>query len=160
MKRLNESLLLLTKIENRQFTEQTTIDIEKMIKNKLSQFEEQWQSVGLEIVAKTNPAVIRGNVQLVDILLNNLFSNATRHNVANGFIHLQLEAAEFIISNTGEAEALDEQQVFNRFYKGNRFTGKHGLGLSIVKQICEVSNYGCSYCFALPDVHSFIVTWA
>ncbi len=157
MKRLNESLLLLTKIENRQFAEQTTIDFENLIKNKLSQFKEQWQSMGLEIRAKTNPAVITGNVQLIDILLNNLFSNATRHNVANGFIHLQLEDSKFTISNSGEAQALDEQQVFNRFYKGNSFTGKHGLGLSIVKQICEVSGYKCSYRFAPPNVHSFVI---
>lgn len=159
MKRLNESLLLLTKIENRQFAEQTNIDVEKMIKNKLAQFEEQWQSVELQIDAKTNPAFITGNVELIDILLNNLFSNATRHNVANGFINLQLEASQFVISNSGEAQALDEQQVFQRFYKGNSFTGKHGLGLSIVKQICEVSDYKCSYCFALPNVHSFIIQW-
>ncbi len=159
MKRLNESLLLLTKIENRQFAEQTTINVEKMVKNKLAQFEEQWQSLQLKIDAKTNPAVITGNVQLVDILLNNLFSNATRHNAANGFIHLQLEAAQFIISNSGEAGALDGQQVFNRFYKGNSFSGKHGLGLSIVKQICEVSNYRCSYRFELPNIHSFVIQW-
>ncbi len=159
MKRLNESLLLLTKIENRQFAEQATIDIEDLIKNKLSQFEEQWQSMGLEIRAKTNPAVIMGNVQLIDILLNNLFSNATRHNSTNGFIHLQLETAQFVISNSGEAQALDKQQVFNRFYKGNSFTGKHGLGLSIVKQICEVSNYRYSYYFMPPNVHTFVIQW-
>ncbi len=159
MKRLNESLLLLTKIENRQFAEQTSINIDTLIKNKVVQFEEQWQSLGLEIMAKTNPAVITGNMQLIDILLNNLFSNATRHNVANGFIHLQSEAAQFTISNSGETKALDGQQVFNRFYKSNPFTGKHGLGLSIVKQICEVSNYSCSYRFVAPNVHTLMVDW-
>ncbi len=159
MKRLNESLLLLTKIENRQFREQADINVDELLKNKQAQFEEQWQNLHFKMSGETAKVVITGNAQLFDILLNNLFSNATRHNVANGWICLQLKASQFTITNTGEAQALDAQQVFNRFYKGNSFTGKHGLGLSIVKQICEVSDYKCSYYFALPNEHSFVINW-
>src|SRR5438270_6802034 len=42
--RLNQSLLLLAKIENHQFEEVSAIDLKKNLEEKLSQFQELWQS--------------------------------------------------------------------------------------------------------------------
>lgn len=100
-----------------------------------------------------------GNAQLIDILLNNLLSNATRHNAHGGTIHISLQEDTLEVSNSGEPNSLDQQSIFNRFYKGNSFTGRHGLGLSIVKQICEVSGYTCQYHFRQPATHSFVIQW-
>ncbi len=48
MKRLNESLLLLAKIENRQFSEQATLLLKPVLLKKQSQFAEQWESMKLQ----------------------------------------------------------------------------------------------------------------
>lgn len=41
-----------------------------------------------------------------------------------------------LIRNIGVAHATDTAQLLNHFYKENAANENHGLGLSIVKQIC------------------------
>ena len=159
LSKLNQSLLLLAKIENRQFTEKVNIELPPLIHSRQIQFAEQWENKHIAVDADLNKATITGNQRLVEILLNNLFSNATWHNINNGIIVLQLRPKYFKITNTGYAQPLDEQQVFNRFYKGNTESARHGIGLSIVQQICKASGYICRYQFQQPNLHSFIVSW-
>ena len=160
LKKLNQSLLLLAKIENRQFSEMIQLDLQVIVLNKQRQFCEQWQSENRQVNVTTSAATIYGNPQLTDILLNNLLSNATKHSAKGTTITIALQPSELIIGNIGEAKALDEQQIFNRFYKGDVVAaGSHGLGLSIVKQICDVSGYVCRYRFIMPDVHSFVISF-
>ncbi len=158
-KKLNQSLLLLAKIENRQFAEKTTLDMADLIRQKQSQFCEQWNAKHIVVETKTTTCYINANAQLIDILLNNLLSNATKHNYANGFIRIGLQSSQLRITNSGKATELNERIIFNRFYKGDAVAGSHGLGLSIVKQICDVSGYAYHYHFDLPDTHSFIIGW-
>jgi len=159
LSRLNQSLLLLAKIENRQFEEGKSIQLDKVVEDKIAQFGELWQSRNICFKTALSTATVHINPILLDILLNNLLSNATRHNVTNGCIELNLQQHHLYISNTGQPCSLDEQQIYNRFYKGNSITGKHGLGLSIIRQICEVSGFTCNYHFTSPATHSFIIQW-
>ena len=160
LKKLNQSLLLLAKIENRQFTEQTDINLVKLIHEKQGQFAEQLQSKNIEIRTSLSAVILSGNVQLIDILLNNLFSNAIRYNQKGGFIALYSDRLQFKISNSGKSQALDEKYIFKRFYREISNDVHHGLGLSIVKQICDVSGYNCYYQFQSPNIHSFVVDWS
>lgn len=159
LKKLNQSLLLLAKIENQQFAEKSSINLEAILQLKQQQFCEQWESRQLKINFRLSPAIIYGNKYLVDILVGNLISNATRHNIRNGFIQVKLQNNKLEISNAGASQPLDEHYIFSRFYKGLTGTGQCGLGLSIVKQICDVSGYWCHYLFELPNVHSFVISW-
>jgi len=159
LSRLNQSLLLLAKIENRQFEESACIELEKVLEKKMLQCNEWWQSKNINLEVAIGAATIHINPMLLDILLNNLLSNATRHNIHNGCIELKLQPHQLQISNSGEPHSLDEQQIFNRFYKGTSFTGRHGLGLSIIKQICEASGLTCNYYFQHPVTHSFKIEW-
>ena len=159
LSRLNQSLLLLAKIENKQFEESVAIQLDKVLEDKIAQFDELWQSKNISFKTALSTATIHINPILLDILLNNLLGNATQHNVTNGFIELNLKQHNLQISNTGQPCSLDENQIYNRFYKGNHTTGKHGLGLSIIKQICEVSGFICNYHFKSPATHSFTVQW-
>ncbi len=159
LSRLNQLMLLLAKIENRQFNEHTTIALQPLVQDKINQFKELWQSRHIVLTTKDANSVIYGNIQLIDILLNNLLSNATRHNIAGGFIAICLEPNTLTISNAGIPAALDERQVFSRFHKAVVAGEHHGLGLSIIRQICEVSGYSCAYQFEQPRVHTFVIKW-
>ena len=63
------------------------------------------------------------------------------------------------ISNTGIAQPLDETQLFKRFSKQKNAIVNHGLGLSIIQQICIASGYTVTYNFNLPNVHSFTISF-
>jgi signal transduction histidine kinase len=158
LSRLNQSLLLLAKIENNQFSEQTNIDLKELLQSKSDQFSELWNNKGLTVQTNLLEKNIKGNIHLVDILVNNLLSNATKHNTENGTITVVLNDA-LQITNTGIQYALDENKMYKRFARQNNSNDDQGLGLSIIHQICITSGYNCVYYFEEPDLHSFIINF-
>jgi len=159
LKKINQSLLLLTKIENNQFSEKTTVDISQQLQKKINQFSELWKAKNIEPQINLQPVKLSINTQLADILLNNLLGNATRHNFQNGNIIIDLQAKNLTVVNSGPGNAIDEKILFNRFSKANHSGESFGLGLSIIKQICDTSNFICSYSFQQPNMHAFAVKW-
>ena len=147
MTKLNQSLLLLSKIENRQFSETSSFDFKKIVEEKIAAWQELWQGKNITVTSLLEPTVITMNTQLADILLNNLFSNALRHSADGGSIHISLRNNEFLIANDASGAALETGKLFKRFSKGGQTTDHHGLGLSIVQQIGEVSGKKVSYHF-------------
>jgi signal transduction histidine kinase len=95
---------------------------------------------------------------LLDILLNNLFSNAINHNLSPGIIKIELKNNNFTVSNTGILQQLDESRLFNRFYKAFAKSSRNGLGLSIVSKICQVSEIKLSYQYE-HNLHKFHLAW-
>jgi signal transduction histidine kinase len=154
---LNKSLLLIAKIENNQFEANDVLDIRKKLDDKIRQFQELWNTE-IKIGCILEEASLIGNADLMDILLNNLFSNASKHNIPGGNINIELRPCYLSISNTGKQQALDNTRLFKRFYR-EASNGEHnGLGLSIVKQICELSNIQPAYQYK-NGVHTFIFIW-
>ena len=154
--RLNKELLLLAKIENQQFDNQGDISFKNITVSQVELFEEL---AGLKNITITvhlkNDWQLTGDLFLAETLVNNLLSNAVKHNVPNGTIHIELTCGMMIISNTGNAPLKHADRIFDRFYKEKQ-SGSSGLGLSIVKQICETLNLVISYRYK-DGSHSFIL---
>jgi signal transduction histidine kinase len=158
MARLNQSLLLLSKIENKQFSETQTVDFKNAVEKKMADWQEIWLAKHLKANASLDPRLVIMNPQLADILLNNLFSNATRHTAEGGIIQIHLRHDQFVMSNTASTGSLDTGKLFQRFSKGGQATDQHGLGLSIIRQIAEVSGIGVAYHYA-DGLHIFTISF-
>ncbi|MGB9772268.1 MAG: sensor histidine kinase [Candidatus Kapaibacteriota bacterium] len=85
--------------------------------------------------------MVSANQSLINILLSNLISNAIKHNIDNGTINIELKNNELIISNTGNYLNADPNKFFERFYKGSSSSDSVGLGLTIVKKICDLYEF-------------------
>ena len=147
MAKLNQSLLLLNKIDNKQFSEVNSLDFKTLVEQKMTDWQELWQGRNLHIGAILRSTPVAMNEQLAEILLNNLFSNAARHTADGGVVNIHLANNIFEISNSASNGPLDPEKLFKRFSKGGQTTDQHGLGLSIIKQITEVSAKQVSYHF-------------
>jgi len=158
LSKLNQSLLLLAKIENQQFTATEEINLKERVEEKLLQFNEFWAGNNIKILASLHAATVKANPELIDILLNNLLSNAGRHNVEGGDISISLYPGRLTIANTAKLNELDSKKLFSRFYKEAQHSKHNGLGLSIVKQICDHSDLGITYSF-IDQHHSFTFEW-
>lgn len=145
LSRLSGSLLLLTKIENKQFEQIAAVDLRKKIEHKVQQFQELWKSNELNLHWRLQDTIVRANDDLTDILLTNLLSNANRHNYKGGDIDIELVTGKLTVSNTGSSKPLDVKRLFRRFYKETSNSQSNGLGLSIIKQICEDSHIRIAY---------------
>jgi signal transduction histidine kinase len=158
LSRLNQSLLLLAKIGNRQFEEVEVVDVKKMIGEKLLDFQEIWDSQSIDLHTSLETSSVKMNKELADILLNNLLSNATRYNCPGGSITIRLNQQQLSITNTSREPALDTAQIFHRFYKPSSGNQHNGLGLSIIKQITDASGFLPSYAYQNNE-HTFTVAW-
>src|ERR1700730_11608000 len=158
LSRLSGSLLLLTKIENQQFEQVSVINLKEKIEEKVQQFQDLWKNNQLNLHCEMQEAIIRSNADLTDILLNNLLSNASRHNIKGGSIDIHLQAHQLTVSNTGSSKPLDPKRIFKRFYKEEAHSHHNGLGLSIIKQICEQSGIQITY-FYKNGKHVFKLNW-
>jgi signal transduction histidine kinase len=157
LNRLNQSLLLLAKIENKLMHEQAKIDLKALIEDKLNQFEEIFHEKNIKVKTILIDKEIYANPYLAEVLLNNLINNAIRHNYNSGEIMIELNDKQLVIQNTGDEPELNNEKIFTRFHKSSRSEGT-GLGLTISKQICESYNFTLEY--ALDGIyHTFTVTF-
>jgi len=151
---LNKNLLLLTKIENRQFLVKEDLDINRIVENKIEEFSPLIKSKSIKVDVNANGIFqVIISAELADILLNNLLANAIKHNSPDGKIHIELSEKELKICNTGKTNKLTNETIFNRFTKEN--SQSYGLGLAIAKQICDTHNITIQY--RKSDVHCFIL---
>ncbi|MCQ6959274.1 sensor histidine kinase [Mucilaginibacter aquariorum] len=157
LSRLNQSLLLLVKIENDLITDTEESELQEVILEKLKQFQELLSSKEITVETALTVKKLKVSKYLIDILLNNLISNAIRHNYSNGHIKIILTGSHLVFENTGSAVTLDSTAIFNRFQKGSGSEGT-GLGLAIVRNICKVYGWTIDYKF-VDGFHSFEIGW-
>jgi len=156
--RLNQTLLLLTKIDNNQYSNQQKVNLQKLVEQKLQQFDELLKARNIHAEAELDEAYVNINTELADILLNNLFSNAIKHNYNGGYMRCSLSQTRLSILNSGHGLTFNKEDMFKRFQKSNHSNGT-GLGLAVAKQICERSNLSINYSYT-GDEHVFEITFA
>ncbi len=157
LSRINKNLLLLAKIENKQFAEVTTFALNNLVAEVLPYFTEQAEQKSLTI-QQLNQAeiVLQANQGLTEIMVNNLFLNAIRYNIDNGSIQVILRDRELVISNTSLHLSLDTESLFKRFGQSSTDAHSSGLGLAIVKEICDRYGWQVHYRF-INNRHLFVI---
>lgn len=139
LERINKSILLLNKLENKDLFNSTDINLSKEIKAVVDDYNDFITTKKLKVNLTTDDKfVVTANHSLINILLSNLISNAIKHNIENGTINIELKNNELIILNTGNISNTDPNQFFKRFYKGSNSSDSVGLGLTIAKKICDL----------------------
>ena len=74
-------------------------------------------------------------------LINNLISNAIKYSYKDSLIEVNLEKNILRVKDFGIGISLEEQkEIFKRYKRGNNIEGGFGIGLDIVKRICEEYN--------------------
>lgn len=155
--RLNKSLLLISKIDNHQFKEETEINIQQIVNQTLDNLTEIYESLNINVETIENePITIKMDPTLASSLVTNLLKNAFVHNHPNGTISIKLKNNTLTIGNTGINEPLDENAVFQTFYKKGENTHSTGLGLAIAKAVCTEYGFEIRYQF-VENQHIFSV---
>src|SRR5690606_5007089 len=156
MTRLNKSLLLLSKIENRQFASGEMLDFNARLRRQADDFSEllHYRDIEVEMVEK---AELKGffNADLADVLITNLLKNAIVHNHDGGRIHILVTNAGIEIANTGPAQPLDTDKMFARFYRSSENSTSTGLGLAVAKAITQLHRAELTYRYE-GGLHRFI----
>ena len=143
---VNQSLILLTKLENQEYPVKEKLNFSRFVKDEIESFRELIEMKSLSLTTKLDPEVYLDlNPVLADILFTNLLSNAIRHNSMNGSIDVSMSSSGLSVKNTGDPPKVETHELFKRFKKDKQSSESTGLGLAIVKQICDLNNFKVEY---------------
>lgn len=145
--KLNKSLLLLSRIENGQYTEMEDVSVDEILDELLPDLMDIYEHKQVRLIRKREeqPFIIRCNHSLAQILVSNLVKNSLLHNREGGELQVLTTPTSLVIKNTGDVP-LDGDKLFRRFYHG--MDGKKdstGLGLAIARSIALSSSLKLMY---------------
>lgn len=145
--KLNKSLLLLSRIENGQYTEMEDVSVDEILDELLPDLMDIYEHKQVRLIRKREeqPFIIRCNHSLAQILVSNLVKNSLLHNREGGELQVLTTPTSLVIKNTGDVP-LDGEKLFRRFYHG--MDGKKdstGLGLDIARSIALSSSLKLTY---------------
>ncbi|PIB36401.1 hypothetical protein BFP72_13840 [Reichenbachiella sp. 5M10] len=145
--KIQQSLVTLSRIENEEFNQSTNIQLKPLIETLCLEKEDIFELKDIHLkTLLSSDVTLQNDPVLIEVLLHNLLQNAIKHNLpADGFIDIQLTRQSFVISNSGAQLNTSTADLMKRFKKNSAQSDSIGLGLSIVKKICEVSGYTLTY---------------
>lgn len=135
MKELIENMLLLSKNFK---LETEKIELRPLVEKIAQQKEKQY---GQKIEISGN-GTITANKEALEMIISNLLNNAIFHGKPPFEIKLSKNKIEIIDHGSGISKE-EQEKIFERFYKSRNSKG-HGLGLFLVKQLCNQMNLDIS----------------
>ena len=157
LSQMNRSLLLLYKIENKQFTNSDKVCLNELISQFLPDYKMVYEAKNITTEFLINgDFIVEMDDSLAHTLVSNLLKNAFIHNTDNGKLVIEIDADCISIKNSGMQKPLDENLIFERFYHTPENQHSTGLGLSIAKAICQIYNLNIGYSYS-KGFHTFTV---
>ncbi|MBC9794451.1 sensor histidine kinase [Sinomicrobium weinanense] len=153
---LNRSLLLLSKIENKQFFDNKEISVNHLVHQVVENLGDfaRFKEVDINIEEKGQASLSMDDT-LANILISNLVKNAVFHNLKGGYVNIEVRENKLVVRNSSPHGKMEEKDLFKRFFRKNQSQQSTGLGLAIVKAICRL--YGFSITYSYREEHCFTV---
>lgn len=161
MSKLNQALLLLSKIENKQFTNIQPVNFNLIVDSFIKNYQEQIKFKNLILKKDFSEAfILEIDFGLAEILVGNLLFNALKYASKETEVEITIHQNEMKISNSSEGLALDQGKLFKRFQRQNTHEKGIGIGigigLEIAKEIATAFHVNLKYQFEAHK-HQFIL---
>lgn len=157
LSRLSNALLLISRIENKQFPLTDRIDIPELVNEVLAELDDfiRLKNISINKNFESNE-IITGNRELIHSAIFNVLQNAIKFSPDDTEIYVSFKKGDqgrlqFSVQDHGPGiPDVLINSVFDRFKKGKRKESRdihekgNGLGLSIVKSICDLHGFECN----------------
>ncbi|MDR2152023.1 MAG: HAMP domain-containing histidine kinase [Helicobacteraceae bacterium] len=137
------------------------IDLSALLNERVEFFEPigRAKNIAWEVVAGQYEPPIADKNELTRII-DNLLSNAIKYNKQGGRVRILAEDCFLSIEDEGEGISKDDRKkVFDRFARLDSAQGGFGLGLNIVKSLCDRANMSVDISDAQIGGCKFTVSW-
>ncbi len=136
------NILKLNKIENQGIVQKEKFSLDEQIRCCILAFEENFEEKNLKINVDLDEVLIESDKSLLEIVWNNLISNAVKYTAFGGEININLTRNNLkaIVSVSDNGCGMSEEtkaHCFEKFYQGDSSHSQegNGLGLALVKQV-------------------------
>lgn len=146
-----DDILKLSKLDEENLEEgRSEINIKNVVESCIQRFKRITDKKNIKIVNEIDDIYIRTHESLFIDLVTNIYENAIKYNKVNGQIAIKYIKDKRFIKLMIEDKGIgikkeDLPRIFERFYVADkqrtRTLKSTGLGLSIVKHICDYLNY-------------------
>lgn len=93
-------------------------------------------------------------------MFDNLLGNAIKYNIKNGHIEINLYKEKLMIKDSGcGISETNLSKIFDRYMRFNNDQGGFGIGLSLVKKICDEHRINIEVQSKLKEGTCFALTW-
>jgi len=115
-----------------------TIDMNEVVRHGIAHFDELLQSKKITVTFEGETTQVVMAPSKATMLINNLLGNAIKYSPPHSSIALTLHHRCLRIADSGIGIAPQKlESIFLRFHRANDYAGGFGVGLSIVKSICD-----------------------
>lgn len=153
---LIDQLLMLARFESSEIKlEAAEIELNQSIHYCIFRLREYAQDKGIKInFEEKNKSFVNADPALLDVILENLFTNAIKYSGDSKQIDVHLEETEIEVtcSIKDYGIGMSKEQllrVYDRFYRSDEArsteAGGHGIGMAIVKRLTDLQNIKVKY---------------
>ena len=140
------NILKLNKLENQEITpERERVDLTEMLAQAVLNYEELIDSKGITVECDLDDVTIYSSPSYLEIVWNNLISNAVKFTERGGTISVSLKErigkVIVTVADTGCGISRETgKHIFDKFYQGDTsHSGEgNGLGLPLVKRVIDI----------------------
>ena len=144
---LVEKLLELARLDTYTM-KRTVIPAKTIVERALKSYDQEMKKASLQLVLTIiDDLKLKGDLVLFERCVSNLLENAIKFNKPDGRIEVTLDRRHIKVANTGKALPKEElDKIFDRFYQSDvsRSAKGYGIGLAIVKKICDLHSWRIS----------------
>ncbi|HED6757025.1 TPA: HAMP domain-containing histidine kinase [Campylobacter coli] len=114
------------------------LDLKSLIEERLEYFKIFFEQKKINLNLNLHQASIFASKNQISKLVDNLLSNAIKYNKKGGEISIELKTGFLSIADTGcGISETNLKHIFDRYARFNADQGGFGIGLSLVKKICD-----------------------
>lgn len=142
--RLSESVLTLTRLDSQTIENQQFL-LDEQLRQSMLLFDRACTEKEIELTADLEEITVVNEKKLLSQVWVNLLSNAVKFTPKGGKIEVTAQKRNGVVTvcvrdNGCGMDEETKKNMFNKFYQGDtsRATEGNGLGLSVVKKICDL----------------------
>lgn len=118
-----------------------TINIKNIVTDVIDFYKQLCHTKNITIVTKLQDCIKQVDEDKIRLLISNLLSNAIKYSTPNHKINIEIDNCTFIITDEGIGISKDKlKKIFELYERATELAGGFGVGLSIVKKICDEEN--------------------
>ena len=161
------NILKLNKLENQKLLpEIKEFNLSELLANQVLQFESLIEKKEIDLVCEIEEDLfIKSEESYLEIIFNNLMSNAIKFSNPKGMIYVGLkkEKQNYHITFKDSGCGMDKEtgkHIFDKFYQGDASRSKegNGLGLALVKRVIDIIGGSIQVTSQIGEGTEFIIT--